>query len=93
MFRRDLIRNVNGLVNILRENDITVYGFLALWAARWFEKNQGMTTLLAEQAGQRVALASVLIFLFTGLFLLLNVDEEKALQQSNDYSLENGNAV
>ena len=68
----------------------TVYGFLALWAARWFEKNQGMTTLLAEQAGQRVALTSVLVFLFTGLFLLLNVDEKKALQESNEYSLENG---
>ena len=71
----------------------TLYGFLALWAARWFEKNQGMTTLLAEQAGQRVALASVLIFLFTGLFLLLNVDDKKAIEESNNYSLENQNKV
>ncbi len=68
----------------------TVYGFLALWAARWFEKNQGVGTLLAEQSGQRVAIASVLIFLLVGLFLLLRVNEKKAVEDSNRYSLENG---
>ncbi|MCF6278164.1 MAG: MFS transporter [Anaerolineales bacterium] len=71
----------------------TVYGFLALWAARWFEKNQGMGTLLAEQAGQRVAISSILVFLFAGLFLLLSVNEKKAVQDANEYSLENGNGV
>ena len=71
----------------------TIYGFLTLWAARWFQNNQGMTTLLAEQAGQRVAIASILIFLFTGLFLLLNVNEKKAIQDAKEYSLENANGV
>ncbi len=69
----------------------TIYGFLALGAARWFENNQEMTTLLAEQSGQRVAIASILIFLFAGLFLLISVNEKKAIQESQDYSLENGN--
>ena len=64
----------------------TIYGFLALWAARWFESNKGLTTLLAEQAGQRIAIGSILIFLFIGLFFLLRVDEEKAIQES----IENG---
>ena len=71
----------------------TVYGFLALWAARWFENNRAMGTLGAEQAGQRVALFSVLLFLFTGLFLLLRVNEEKAVEESKKYSLENGNGA
>lgn len=68
----------------------TVYGFLALWAARWFASKQGMTTLLAEQAGQRVAIASILVFLLGGLFLLLGVNEKKAVQETEEYSLENG---
>ena len=71
----------------------TVYGFLALWAARWFENNRAMGTLGAEQAGQRVALSSVLLFLFTGLFLLLRVNEEKAVEDAKKYSLENGNGA
>ena len=66
----------------------TLYGFLALWAARWFEQNRSMGNLLAEQAGQRVAIASILIFLFGGLFLLLRVNEKKAIQDANEYSLE-----
>ena len=71
----------------------TIYGFLALGAARWFENNREMTTLLAEQSGQRVAIASILIFLFAGLFLLISVNEKKAIQESQDYSLENGNGI
>ena len=68
----------------------TIYGFLALWAARWFENNRKMGTLVAEQAGQRIAIASILVFLFTGLFLLLRVNEKKAIEDSKKYSLENG---
>ena len=71
----------------------TVYGFLALWAARWFERHQAMGTLAAEQAGQRVAIASILVFLFTGLFLLLRVNEKKAIEDAEKYSLENGAGV
>jgi len=71
----------------------TVYGFLALWAARWFERHQAMGTLAAEQAGQRVAIASILVFLFTGLFLLLRVNEKKAIEDAEKYSLENGVGV
>lgn len=71
----------------------TVYGFLALWAARWFERNQAMGTLAAEQAGQRVAIASILVFLFTGLFLLLQVNEKKALEDAEKYSLKNGTGM
>ncbi|MCP4141020.1 MAG: MFS transporter [Chloroflexi bacterium] len=69
----------------------TIYGFLALWAARWFERNREIGTLLAEQAGQRVAISSVLIFLFLGLFLLLRVNEKKAREDAEKYSLTNGN--
>ena len=71
----------------------TIYGFLALWAARWFENNRELGTLLAEQAGQKVAIASILIFLFTGLFLLLRVFEKKAVEDAKKYSLENENGV
>ena len=71
----------------------TIYGFLALWAARWFERNREVGTLLAEQAGQRVALGSVLIFLFVGLFLLLRVNEKKATEDAQKYSLTNGNGA
>jgi len=49
-----------------------------------------MGTLVAEQAGQRIAIASILVFLFTGLFLLLRVNEKKAIEDSKKYSLENG---
>lgn len=69
----------------------TVYGFLALWAARWFEQNQALGTLAAEQAGQRVAITSILVFLLTGLGILLRVNEKKAVQDSQEYSLANGN--
>ena len=68
----------------------TVYGFLALWAARWFERNQDMGTLLAEQAGQRVAIGSIILFLVVGLVLFLRVNEKKALEEAIAYSVENG---
>lgn len=68
----------------------TVYGFLALWAARWFERTQGMGTLLAEQAGQRVAIGSIIVFLVVGLVLLIRVNEKKAVEDANIYALEHG---
>jgi UMF1 family MFS transporter len=61
----------------------TIYGFLAFEAARWFENNRGLSTLLAEQAGQRVAIGSIAIFLFLGLLILLGVKDptEKYIKQ------------
>jgi UMF1 family MFS transporter len=53
----------------------TVYGFLAFEAARWYENTQGLTTLVAEQAGQRVAIGSIIIFLILGLVILLGVKD------------------
>jgi len=51
----------------------TIYGFLAFEAARWYENNRGLSVLLAEQAGQRVAIASIIIFLAACLIILLGV--------------------
>ena len=53
----------------------TVYGFLAFEAARWFENSRGFSTLLAEQAGQRVAIGSIIIFLLLGLVILFGVKD------------------
>jgi len=55
----------------------TIYGWLAASAAFWFQ-NQGMNDLLAEQAGQKIAMASILVFLFTGFGILLSVNEKRA---------------
>jgi UMF1 family MFS transporter len=61
----------------------TIYGFLAFEAYRWFENNRGLSTQLAEQAGQRVAIASIVVFLFLGLLILLGVKDptEKYIKQ------------
>ena len=53
----------------------TVYGFLAFEAFKYYEKTRGFSTILAEQAGQRVALGSIVIFLVVGLFVLLGVQD------------------
>ena len=53
----------------------TIYGFLAFEAARWYETNRGLSALLAEQAGQRVAIGSIAIFLVLGLFILMGVKD------------------
>jgi UMF1 family MFS transporter len=55
----------------------TVYGILAAEAALWFER-RGIMQLLAEQSGQRVAIASVAVFLLVGLGILFFVNESKA---------------
>ena len=53
----------------------TVYGFLAYEAYKYFENTRGFSTLLAEQAGQRVALGSIVVFLIVGLLILLGVKD------------------
>jgi UMF1 family MFS transporter len=53
----------------------TIYGFIAFEAARFFENNRGLSALLAEQAGQRVAIGSIAVFLFLGLLILLGVND------------------
>jgi UMF1 family MFS transporter len=56
----------------------TVYGVLAAEAAQWFQNNRSMGMLLAEQAGQKVAIISIVIFLLAGLAILLTVNEKRA---------------
>ncbi len=53
----------------------TVYGFLAFEAFKYFENTRGLSAILAEQAGQRVALGSIVIFLVAGLLVLLAVKD------------------
>ncbi len=53
----------------------TIYGFLAFEAAKYFENTRGLSAILAEQSGQRVALGSIVIFLVTGLLVLLAVKD------------------
>ncbi len=53
----------------------TVYGFLAFEAFKYFENTRGWSAILAEQAGQRVALASIVVFLIVGLLVLLAVKD------------------
>ncbi len=57
----------------------TVYGWVASRSARWYGA-RGMAARLAEQAGQRVAILSILVFLLAGLVLLLFVNERRARQ-------------
>jgi UMF1 family MFS transporter len=53
----------------------TIYGFLAFEAAKYFENTRGLSAILAEQSGQRVALGSIVIFLVAGLLVLLAVKD------------------
>lgn len=55
----------------------TIYGIVTYRAALWFQ-NQGQTAVLAEQAGQRVAILSIGIFFVVGLVLLSFVNEKRA---------------
>ena len=52
----------------------TIYGFIAYGAAQYFE-NRGYLSLMAEQLGQRVAIASIVVFLLIGLLILSNVND------------------
>jgi UMF1 family MFS transporter len=60
----------------------TIYGIIAAEVAIWYGK-QGLTPLLAEQNGQRVAMLSVTVFLTLGLFLLLFVNEQEGRRIGN----------
>jgi UMF1 family MFS transporter len=58
----------------------TIYGLIAFGAAQYFE-NRGYLTLMAEQLGQRVAIASIVVFLLIGLLILSNVNDPTARYQ------------
>ena len=64
----------------------TIYGLLAAEAAIWFQK-RGMSELLAEQSGQKIAIGSIAIFLLIGLAVLLTVNERKARNAAEKHSL------
>jgi MFS-type transporter involved in bile tolerance (Atg22 family) len=64
-----------------------VYGLIAAEAALLFEAS-GMAALPAEQAGQRVAIASIAVFLLVGLTILLTVNEAKARQDAREAAAE-----
>lgn len=55
----------------------TIYGIIAYRTALYFEE-QGISTLLAEQTGQRAGLFSIALFLIIGLLLLVSVNEKRA---------------
>ena len=57
----------------------TVYGFLAFQVAMWYQ-DQGLSSTMAEQNGQRIAILSIAAFLLIGLILLQFVNEDKARQ-------------
>lgn len=59
----------------------TIYGFVAAEAALLFQ-GRGMTVELAEQAGQRIAILSIILFLVIGGLLLFTVNEKRARQQA-----------
>ncbi len=63
----------------------TVYGWLAAAAAVWFQ-GRGQAAGLAEQAGQRVGIVSIAVFLLVGLGLLLSVNEKRARQVALDHN-------
>jgi UMF1 family MFS transporter len=54
-----------------------VYGFVAAEAALWYQR-QGQAVDVAEQAGQRLAILSIGVFLLIGLLILLAVNEARA---------------
>ncbi|HID88290.1 MAG TPA: MFS transporter [Anaerolineae bacterium] len=54
----------------------TVYGWVAAEAALWYQA-RGLAERLAEQAGQRMAILTIAVFLSVGLLVLLTVSEEK----------------
>jgi len=54
----------------------TIFGLLAAEATEWYQRARNLAPLEAEQAGHRLALLSIVIFLLAGLAILLSVDEE-----------------
>jgi UMF1 family MFS transporter len=59
----------------------TIYGVLAAEAALWYQR-QGLNIQLAEQAGQRLAILSIIAFLVIGGLLLFSVNERRARQEA-----------
>ena len=55
----------------------TVYGWIAAEAALRYE-NSGISTLVAEQMGQRWGILSIAVFLLIGMVLLILVNERQA---------------
>jgi UMF1 family MFS transporter len=55
-----------------------VYGGVAYRVAKWYQETLGWAPLMAEKAGQRVAILSIGIFLLIGLALLTSVNENQA---------------
>jgi UMF1 family MFS transporter len=55
-----------------------VYGGVAFRVARWYQETLGWTPVMAEQAGQRVAILSIGLFLLVGLAVLTSVNERAA---------------
>lgn len=62
----------------------TVYGWIAAEAALFYER-QGLAVLAAEQAGQRLGILSIALFLVVGFVLLVLVREPKS-----GYALRSG---
>jgi len=59
-----------------------IYGVLAYRAALWFQE-RGLTSLVAEQQGQRFAILSIVLFLVVGMVLLLTVNVQRAREQTH----------
>ena len=55
----------------------TVFGLLAAEATEWYQRARSLAPLAAEQAGHRLALLAIVLFLLVGLVLLLFVNEEE----------------
>jgi len=55
----------------------TVFGLLAAALTQRYERLRGLVGLAAEQAGHRMALVSIIVFLLVGLLLLLWVNEAR----------------
>ncbi len=56
----------------------TVYGFIAAYAALWYQRG-GQEAALAEQSGQRMAILSIAAFLVVGFVALFFVNENKGV--------------
>ncbi len=56
----------------------TIFGLLAAWASERYVVTRQLTEAAAEQAGHRVALFSIAVFLLVGLVLLAFVNERQA---------------
>jgi UMF1 family MFS transporter len=69
----------------------TIFGIFAAWATRRYEE-QGLSPLLAEQSGHRLALFTIVAFLVVGMILLLWVNERRAREAAQVAAGEQGPA-